>query len=200
MYIKFLIAGLCLLICFGCGSEDDGVFAPKPRAFPRVMYPQNTTYQQFDESYCNFTFQFPSYGVITQDKLFFDEEAKDPCWFDIDVKELNGRIHCSYYPINKENSFDQLRTDAFTLAGKHTVKADYIDELPINKPNNVNGFVFDIQGPAASPFQFYLTDSTHHFLRGSLYINAKAEPDSLAPIYEFMKKDVMHLINTFEWK
>ena len=62
-----------------------------------------------------------------------------------------------------------MRGDAFQLAGKHNVKADYIDELPVKKPNNVSGFVFNIEGPAACPFQFYLTDSIHH-LQEELYI------------------------------
>ena len=94
---------------------------------------------------------------------------------------------------------EKLHSDAFTLAGKHNIKADYIDEIKIQKPNHVSGFLFDIEGAAASPFQFYLTDSTKHFMRGSLYFNTESRPDSLQPVFEFMKKDIMHLINTFEW-
>lgn len=190
---------LLIILSLTACNNDDGIFTPKPRAYPRVVYPENTTYQKFDEGYCNFTFEHASYAEVEQDKLFFDEQPVDPCWFDIKVPELNAKIHCCYYPINKTNSFDKLRTDAFTLANKHTIKADYIDNLPIQKENGVSGFVFDIKGSVASPFQFYLTDSTSHFMRGSLYINAKAQPDSLAPINDFMKKEVMHLINTFEW-
>ena len=90
--------------------------------------------------------------------------------------------------------------DAYKLMKEHQHKADFIDELPIHKPNHVSGMLFNIEGAAASPFQFYLTDSIHHFLRGSLYFNAQTKPDSMAPIFQFVKKDIIELINTFEWK
>ena len=64
----------------------------------------------------------------------------------------------------------------------------------------VGGFAFDIQGPAACPFQFYMTDSTRHFLRGALYFNAKMQPDSLAPMIQFMKQDMTKMMETIEWK
>ena len=96
--------------------------------------------------------------------------------------------------------FDKLVKDAFKLSGKHNIKANYRDEMVIKKENHVSGIIFDIAGPVASPTQFYLTDSTNHFLRGALYFNNRVEPDSMAPIYEFIKKDIAKLIETFSWQ
>ena len=195
----FLLTGLAfafLLLTAGCGSED---YTPKPRAFPKVVYPVKA-YQPFDENYCHFTFEYPRYAVVSQDTTFFNEKAKDPCWFNIYLPDFDATIHCSYYPIGKQHPLEKLREDAFELANKHQIRADYIDEFPISKPNHVSGFAFSIEGPAASPFQFYLTDSTQHFLRGSLYFNTQARPDSLAPVLDFVKKDIMQMINTFEWR
>jgi hypothetical protein len=45
-----------------------------------------------------------------------------------------------------------------------------------------------------------ITDSTRNFLRAALYFNTRIANDSLAPAIEYMKKDVMHLVNTLEWK
>jgi hypothetical protein len=45
-----------------------------------------------------------------------------------------------------------------------------------------------------------MTDSSRHFLRGALYFNTRVNNDSLAPAIEYMKKDIMHLINTMDWK
>lgn len=64
----------------------------------------------------------------------------------------------------------------------------------------LSGFAFEMKGPAASPFQFFLSDSTNHFFRGALYFNTQARPDSLAPVYEFVREDLMKMIETFEWK
>lgn len=59
---------------------------------------------------------------------------------------------------------------------------------------------FEMTGPAATPFQFFITDSTSHFMRGALYFNTQVRPDSLMPVYDFVKIDVDRLIKTFKFK
>ena len=189
---------LWITFCGLLGCEEP-TYTPKPRGFPRVDFPTKS-YQQFDENYCHFVFDYPKYAIVQQDSSFFDEKPADPCWFDIYFPDFDGRVHCSYYPIRSRKDFDKHTDDAFKLAGKHNLKANFIDEMRIQKPNHVSGFVFDIDGPAASPFQFYLTDSTRHFLRGAVYFNTQSRPDSMAPVLDFIKKDVIQMVNTFEWR
>lgn len=191
------MALLALFFAFqSCGGEP--AFAPKPRAYPRVEYPEKT-YQAFDEDYCHFTFEYPTYVEVVQDTLFFDQKPADPCWFDLYFPAFDSRIYCSYYPIKGPQSFEKLKKDAFGMADWHNKKANYIDEMRIERAGNVSGFAFVIDGPAASPFQFYLTDSTQHFLRGALYFNTQARPDSMAPIYQFVEADILKMIETFRW-
>lgn len=192
-YLLGLFLGMLLL-----QSCEEIIYTPKPRAYPKVVYPVKD-YQPFNESYCQFSFEYPTYASIEQDTLFFDERPANSCWFDIVIADFDARVHCSYHPIDQENTFDKLNTDAFNLANEHNLKANYIDDLRIQKPNGVSGIVFNLEGAVASPFQFFLTDSTNHFLRGALYFNTKSRPDSLAPVKDFVKTDIMHLINTFEW-
>ncbi len=187
-----------LLLFFISGCEEE-FHVPKPRAYPRIIYPEKT-YQGFKEESCDFLFEYPTYAKVEKDEYFFDEKHENECWFDIVIPDFNAKIHCSYYEISKENNFEKLRADAFRLAMEHKIKANFIDELPIEKSENVKGFVFDIEGSVASPLQFYLSDEKEHFIRGALYVNAQSKPDSLAPIYDFLKQDVMQVINTFEWK
>ncbi len=192
-FLSVLILGVLLF-----QSCEEVIYTPKPRAYPKVVYPEKV-YQSFDKNYCKFTFEYPEYAKIEQDTLFFNEKPVDPCWFDILIPAFNAKIHCSYYPINSVNTFDKLNSDAFDLASKHNLKANYIDDLVIKKPNGVSGIAFNLEGEVASPFQFFLTDSTTHFVRGALYFNTQSRPDSLAPVKDFVKTDIMHLINTFEW-
>lgn len=198
MATEIKVPFLFVLVALLTNCTSPPVPVPKPRAYPRVEYPEKE-YRDFREPYCELTFRYPAYAQIEQDTLYFDEKPANDCWFTIRVPELNGSIHCSYYPVTGPKSLDKLRNDAFKLADKHQIKADYIDELPIERPDGTTGMVFDIQGPVASPFQFFLTDGQEHFLRGSLYFNTQARPDSLAPISEFLKADVMELINTLKW-
>ncbi len=197
-----MLIRLTLILC-GCifltACTEETNVTPKPRGFPKVLYPERG-YQEFDESYCDFTFQYPIYGEIQRDTVYFEQAAKNSCQFDVYLPVFNARIHCTYFPINKDATFENLRSDAFKFANKHNVKASYIDEFPIQKPDGTTGFLFNIEGPAASPFQFYLSDSTHHFLRGALYFNTDARPDSLAPVFDFVRQDVLQLINSLEWE
>ena len=59
---------------------------------------------------------------------------------------------------------------------------------------------FKVSGEVATANQFFLTDSTKHFLRGALYFNVAPNQDSLMPVNAFLIEDVRHLINTFQWK
>lgn len=187
----------CILFIFsGCQEVS---FTPKPRAYPKIEYPERV-YLPFDEDYCAFTFQYPAYTQVQKDSLFFDGAPLHPCWFDLYYPAFDSRIYFTYYPIGDGKSFEELKTDAFELADWHNKKANYIDEYLIDRPEqDVYGFAFNIDGPAASPFQFYLTDSTKNFLRGSVYFNTKTQTDSLAPLIEFVKEDALKVIETLKW-
>lgn len=193
---KYSILFVAIIMFFS--SCEEPVLTPKPRGFPKVVYPEKS-YQSFDEDYCSFTFHYPKYAKVVQDQLYFDEKPVDPCWFDLYFPDFDGRLYFSYYPLRNSEHLEKLKTDAFELVGKHNIKANYIDEIPIKKEDGTYGFSFEIDGPVASPFQMFLTDGDKHFLRASLYFNTQARPDSLAPIYRFLKKDIAELINTFEW-
>jgi len=173
----------------GCRSNE----TPKPRGFYRIDFPEKK-YQLFD-SICPFSFEYPIYGKIVKD---MDRNA-EPCFFNIEFARYQGKIHLSYKDVSKNVS--KFIEDAHTLAYKHTIKADAIDENPVvDEKRKVYGLIYEIQGNAASSVQFYVTDSVKHFLRGSLYFNVVPNKDSLAPAIDFFRKDILHLIETLKWK
>ena len=192
-----------LILCFffiaaSCDTERP-IYNPKPRAYPKIVFPDKA-YTDVSPETCPFNFERPAYADFVRDTLFFNEKPENECWFDLYVPSLKGTIHCSYFEINESNTLDKLITDAHTLSNKHGIKAEFMDDFKVSKPNGVYGNVMSIEGDVATPFQFYLTDSTSHFLRGSLYVRSRINTDSLAPVFEFLKVDAMHMINTFEWQ
>jgi gliding motility-associated lipoprotein GldD len=193
--LYFLI--FVLLVFIGCAEEN--MQTPKPRMYPKVIYPEKT-YQDFDSTFCNFKFKFPNYSEIVQDSFVFEGKPSGACWFDIKNKDLNTSLHCSYYHISKDKDLSTLINDAFNIAGKHNIKANYRKETTIVNKYGVKGILFDIEGPVASPTQFYLTDEKNHFFRASLYFNSKVNADSTAPILKFVKQDIDTLIASFSWK
>ena len=115
-------------------------------------------------------------------------------------------MHISYFQlqdagIEHRKYLAELMEESRELAYKHSIKANAIEEqLYINPDNHVYGILFHIEGNAASPMQFFLTDSTRHFLRGALYIRATPDIDSLKPVVEFLEHDIIHLIETTQWE
>lgn len=192
-----LILGLALLmLCVACKNEDAPL--PKPRTYPKVEFPTKQ-YEQTNIEECSFSFEKPTYANIVKDNFFFEEKSPDPCWFDLSFPEFNGKLHCSYYPVSDRVAFDSLVTDAFELVGKHRIKANYRDEFEIKKENNVSGVLFNLEGPVASPMQFFLTDTTSHFFRAALYFENKVNPDSMNIVHEFIKADINKMIESFSW-
>jgi len=194
--IGFLLTILGLLLCTSC---EEVVYTPKPRGYPKINFPKKgmTT---FDADYCAFTFQYPSYAQITKDTVSAQQLLEHPCWFDLYFPEFDGKLHCSYIEVGKDKAFDEIREDAFDLANWHTKKADYIDESRILNEQGAFGILYELEGPVASPFQYFLTDADQkHFFRASLYFNSEVKPDSIAPVYEFLRKDLDKMIQTFEW-
>lgn len=168
-------------------------YTPKPNGYLRIDLPEKA-YQKYDSD-CPFTFEYPKYATITIDH---DRNA-EPCWINIEIPVLRAKIHCSYKKVS--NNVAKFLEDARTLAYKHTLKADAINEkLFENAEKKVYGTMYDIKGNAASSVQFYVTDSLHHFLRGALYFNSEPNKDSLAPAINFIHQDIERLISTFQWK
>ncbi|MBK9271048.1 MAG: hypothetical protein IPM48_05590 [Saprospiraceae bacterium] len=187
-----------ILMMFSVFSCDEKTYVPKPRTYPRVILPEHE-YKAFVDADCPMIFEIPVYTEVKKDSTFFDEKAPSDCWFNIDFPTLNGSLYCSYQPIRQAKELEDYINESFRMVKEHHIKADYIDEYPFSKPEKVYGMIFNLEGPAASSFQFYLTDSSEHFMRGSLYFNTQVRPDSLKPFYEFIKYDIIHLVNTFEW-
>ena len=186
---------LVLLSLAACSEPD---YTPKPRAYPRIEFPIDAKTTRFDRDFCNFSFQYPSYAEVRKDRTVFDEDALSDCWFDLHYPSLNGSIYFSYVPVGEE-PLEKLTSDAFKMTDWHTKKATYIDEIPFER-DGIRGMLFRVEGPAASPYQFYVTDTLgRHFLRGALYVESKIQPDSLAPVYQFMKRDMDQVLATFAW-
>jgi len=194
---SILVMLLCVFVFGSCG--DDPVYLPKPRMYPKVVYPSGEK-QSFDESFCTMTFDYPAYAKIEKDDYFFDGKPVHPCWFNVEFDDLQGTLHCSYIPINNRKHYDQLINESFRLVEEHNSKANYRQEEYIQNQHGVGGLYFTLGGEVATNMQYVLTDTTEHFFRASLYFNSKVRPDSIRPIYEFVKKDVDEMIESFQWR
>ena len=192
---KIFFALIVAFITISCNSE----YTPRPRGYFKINLPKKE-YRSFDQPGYPYTFEYPVYGKVIKDTMFFDRQPENPYWINIDFPQFNSRIHISYKDVQK-NNFDSLVNDAFTMSYKqHTYKASAIEPEPFTTPNGISGVYFTLKGNAATANQFFATDSVKHFLRGALYFNATPNEDSLRPVNNFLREDMQHLINTLRWK
>lgn len=196
----FLSLFFILSVLTSCG--DSNSYAPKPRMYPKVTFPAKTSLI-YNNSTCPFTFDYPEYYQVVKDssKVGGVKPNDKQCWFNLDSESLKMTLHVSYLSINNRKDLDTHIKDAFTLADEHNIKASFRkEEIIEHKENNITGLLFEIEGEVAAPLQFYVTDSTRHFLRASLYFNNKVNQDSTKIIYDFMRKDVVHLLETIRFR
>ena len=166
-------------------------YTPKQKGFIRIDYPE----KQYAPYYARqgFSFEYPVYAKITGDSV-----SSHPDWLNIEFPQFDGKIYLSYIRIHRDpgKHVDESRD----LVYKHTIKAESITESLINLPQKkVFGIFYEIKGNAASPVQFFVTDSMRNFLRGSLYFNTQPNQDSLAPVIQFIQQDIDHFIKSLEW-
>lgn len=175
---------LVILSFFSCKKEA----IPKPSGYLSLEYP-DPKYVSFDKN-CAYTFDINDATIVTD---------KSNCSFEINYPKMKATLYLSYKPV--QNNIKLLLKDAQKLTYEHTIKADDIIEQPyINADKKVYGMFYSVNGNAATNAQFYVTDSTKHFLDCSVYFYAKPNFDSIYPATNFIKKDMRKMMETLMWK
>lgn len=183
--IKKVIFIFVSLLLISCGKDP----IPKPYGELRLEYPA-PKYQKFENN-CAYTFEYSNFANITA--------AKRPCWYYLNYPEMKAKVFVTYYPI--QNDFAEHIKEAEKMVYEHTIKASAIDTKSFEYPDKkVYGNFYELKGQTASNLQFYITDSTKHFVTAYLYFNTRPKPDSLAPAVNYIKNDMKHLLDSFEWK
>lgn len=193
---NLLIIFLIIATSYSCRE----VSVPKPRGHFRIDLPPKQ-YTVFNENQTKsgnmpFTFEYPVYGHLS----FNVDNGSDPGWFNIEFPEYRAKIYLTYKKVNK--NFEGLMEQTYKMNVKnHITKADAINEQVFgDSANRVYGILYDLKGNTASAVQFYVTDSTDNYLRGSLYFSSEPNADSLAPVIDFFRADIIHMIETLRWK
>jgi gliding motility-associated lipoprotein GldD len=186
-YIIILVSIVLLQAC-------DESYTPKPRGYVRIDLPEHN-YISFDSNF-PYSFEYPVYAELSPDPF----APQEPYWLNINFPAYKGKIHLSYKKVDG-NLLEYLE-DSRQFVMKHIPKASAIDDsLIYDRERNVFGIIYQIEGMgAASPFQFFITDSVNHFVRGALYFDVVPNNDSLAPVISFIRKDIEHILSSFEWK
>lgn len=175
----------CFLMIYSCSSD----YSPKPTGYPRLELPGHE-YVPFD--------LFPEFQFDISTIAYID--TLDQEWFNIVYPQFNARLYCSLVSYPKNN----LRAMSEEMQGfiyLHTQRSEAIEEISFeNIEKEVYGTVYLLKGSMPSPIQFVITDSIESLFRGALYFQSKINQDSIAPVVEYINKDIEILFESFTWK
>ncbi|WP_051359724.1 gliding motility lipoprotein GldD [Adhaeribacter aquaticus] len=188
-FFLILIGGLLLI---SCRNEE---FSPKPKGYNRIDLP-SPKYQLLKGNY-PYSFEYSIYSKILRDS----SRTAMPYWINVYYPKYQANVQLTYRTINNNKKvLNSLLEDARKLTIKHQIKAEAIEEGLIQTPNGMKISVAELSGQVPTQFQFYVTDSTKHFFRGALYFRTATANDSLAPVINYIKKDIVHMLNTLKWR
>ncbi len=195
----FIIVFIALIGLISCSNDKNTT--PKPKTYFRIDVPK-PDYLTFDTLNLPFTFQYPDYGIIEKVQSNNSNSNPNNKWFNISFENYGSTLYLTFVNLSKSMTLDTLVNDSYNFTKEHDkFSSGVIERQYYNKEEKVFGYVFDIKGSqVASPYQFYVTDSSKYFLRGALYFNFKANNDSLAPIINRLKTDIDYMISTLKWK
>lgn len=192
---SFVPLVVLLAFCFA-SCEPDVVYTPRPRGYFRIGLPEKK-YVQFDSVGVPYTMEIPDYS-----HMYRSSAPQAPStWRDLYFGGFKATLYLSYHEITSDSLFRQLINQSWELTEAHHEMSQAMkDSLILRPEDRVFGTVIELGGNAASLLQFYLTDSTKNFVRGSLYFYAVPNKDSLQPVLNYIKQDVFHLVKTLKWK
>lgn len=191
---RFTKHGICYLfvasfILSSCQQE----YLPKPLGYNRLILPDHE-YVKLPDT-LPYTFEYSRHSLLLADT----SRIRENFWIEIYYPELQSNVHITYKAVRNTKLLKEFLDDSYTLTAKHQIKAYAINEVIMKTPSGKTAVIAELEGEVPSQFQFTITDSSRNFLRGALYFNTKVANDSLAPAIEYMKKDIMQMINTLEW-
>jgi gliding motility-associated lipoprotein GldD len=186
--ITLIIAAVLLTSC-----EQN--YLPKPLGYNKLVLPPQE-YHSLPDS-LPYTFEYSKHAKLLDDTTFINERY----WIEIYYPELKANVHITYKNLgNSQKLLKEYLNDAYVLTAKHQIKAYSIDEVISKTPLGKTAVIAELEGEVPSQFQFTVTDSSQNFMRGALYFNTQVNNDSLAPAIDYMKKEIIHMINTLDWR
>lgn len=189
--IQYVLYAFILLAGFSSCTQD---YTPKPVGYNRIELPEHA-YQQLADSF-PYSFEYSKHAKVMKDTSWMSERF----WIDLFYPELGATVQITYKPVrSQEKLLNEYLNDSYKLTSKHQIKAYSIEESIIKTSKGLTAVVSELSGEVPTQFHFYSTDSVQNFIRGALYFRTATKNDSLAPVIDYVKKDIVHLINTLHW-
>ena len=172
----------------GAGGGRD-VAVPRRTAYPRIAL-YDTVYSAVDR--LPVVMEVNAGAMVSRASR---DGKQDDNWVNVRYDRYGATLYCTYTPITSatfavvlDNRMERIGLNVGNLT---------TDVTAIATPTGITGSVLMTPAAKATPIQFIATDSTTFVLTGALYFDrSEIETDSVMPVIEAVREDVVHtLIN-----
>lgn len=194
---KILLVVVCgAALLTGAACSRGGNETPKPQAYLRIDMPE-PAYTLCDTAVLPFTFERSNLSQLEWKKVTPREK-----WFTLVYPKYKGYVFLTYKAIKGEKDLREQIDTSYHIIESHFSFSSGVDENRfVDRPHRLSGTTYHLKGQnVASTYQFWVTDSVSHFLRGALYIDCTPNNDSLAPVLDYLQADIDHLIESVRWR
>lgn len=187
--VPAILVSLFIFLCISCTE-----YTPKPRGYFRIEPPE-ARYQALPLDSLPYTFNVSQLVTVELPPVGSPEG-----WINLSYPSLGVKVYCSYLPVTR-STLQTAAVESRSLVSRQAKQANAVKEQGYSNPEEqVYGSLFLLDGESASPVQFMLTDSVSNFFRGALYYDCVPNADSLAPLTDYLRQDIIELIQSFSWK
>jgi len=183
--IKKLSIAVVIFLCAAC----DNNYQPKPKGYNQIFFPS----PQYKIKEYNKRFSFERNIISTT------TENLDYGWLNLSYPKYKAELLLTYKKVSSYEHLKNLINESYKLISKHKSKSSSITEKDIITLSGKRATIITIEGEVPTPFQFIITDSSKNFLRAALYFEKPIANDSISPVVEYIKKDMIHILNTLSW-
>ena len=186
------IIAISLSLIFCECSNSDVAITPRRKAYPRI----NTHDSSFVAiANAPIHFEMSKTASITLDSAKTD--LQNPAhWINIYYKPYNATIYCTFTQVDS-TTIDKVidsRSERMALnAGA------YMSELiELTNANKFYSQILITEQSEVTPIQFLSTNDRNWVVSGALYIDKNSNIDSIRPVIDVIKRDIIHSLKTID--
>jgi gliding motility-associated lipoprotein GldD len=170
-------------------------YTPKPRGYFRIELPA-PRYAGFPLPDYPYTFSLSQWATIELPP----DSAPLAGWVNLSYPLYGAKVYCSYLPVTPL-TIERVMAESRSLLFRQARDTRRIGGQAYDDPEKeVYAFLYQLDGESASPLQFTITDSVAHFFRGALLYDCPLNADSLSPVTQYIREDLVELIQSFNWR
>jgi gliding motility-associated lipoprotein GldD len=171
-------------------NNSDEVIIPRRKAFPRINT-HDSTFVAIKNTPVHF--EISKAASITLDSTKTDLDIPSQ-WINIYYKPYKATIHCTFTQVDSTtiNQVIDNRSERMSLnIGSLTTEL-----IELTNANNFYSQILTTEQCEVTPIQFLSTDDCNWVVSGALYFEQTNNVDSIRPVIDVIKRDIIHSLKT----